>query len=158
MDGPSRREYGILLVFGEVPCYDGCVFSHDPDQLCLRHPDQKDRKQGRADSRDHSVSRAARVIEGAGDHGDIDPSCRERGDRASCRSFLLYPADDRLSCGCLQKEKVSKKLTIDMMNFENEHFKVIERDTSSKNGTARWKCICKHCGNVFTIEGKHLRA
>ena len=63
-----------------------------------------------------------------------------------------------LSCGCLQKEKASKKLTIDMINFENEHFKVIERDTSSKNRTARWKCICKHCGNVFTIEGKHLRA
>ena len=61
------------------------------------------------------------------------------------------------SCGCLQKEKTSKKLTIDMMNFENEHFKVIERDTSSKNGVARWKCICKHCGNIFTIEGKHLR-
>lgn len=62
------------------------------------------------------------------------------------------------SCGCLQKEKASKKLSIDMMNFENEHFKVIERDTSSKNGVARWKCICKHCGNIFTIEGKHLRA
>lgn len=61
------------------------------------------------------------------------------------------------SCGCLQKEKASKN-AIDMINFENEHFKVIERDGSSNSKVARWKCICKHCGNIFTIEGKHLRA
>ena len=48
------------------------------------------------------------------------------------------------SCGCLQKEKASKN-TIDMIGYEDDNFKVLERDGSSKGGIARWKCICKHC-------------
>ena len=48
---------------------------------------------------------------------------------------------------------------INMIGYENDNFKVLERDGSSNiSQAARWKCICKHCGNIFTIEGKHLRA
>ena len=60
------------------------------------------------------------------------------------------------SCGCLQKEKASKN-TIDMTGYEDDNFKVLERDGSSKNGIARWKCICKHCGNIFSIKGANIR-
>lgn len=61
------------------------------------------------------------------------------------------------SCGCLQKEKASKN-TIDMTNYEDDNFKVLERDGSSSNGVARWKCICKHCGNIFSTEGANIRS
>lgn len=62
------------------------------------------------------------------------------------------------SCGCYQKENASKNV-IDMINYEDDNFKVLERDgSSSSNQAAKWKCLCKHCGNIFTTEGKHLRA
>lgn len=60
------------------------------------------------------------------------------------------------SCGCLQKEKASKN-TIDMIGYEDDNFKVLERDGSSNGGVARWKCICKHCGNIFSTEGANIR-
>lgn len=60
------------------------------------------------------------------------------------------------SCGCLQKEKASKN-TIDMIGYEDDNFKVLERDGSSKGGIAKWKCICKHCGNIFSTVGSHIR-
>ena len=44
-----------------------------------------------------------------------------------------------------------------MSGYEDDNFKVIERDGSSKGGVARWKCICKHCGNIFTTEGANIR-
>ena len=44
----------------------------------------------------------------------------------------------------------------EQLSFDN--FKVIERDGSSKGGVARWKCICKHCGNIFTTEGANIRS
>ena len=61
------------------------------------------------------------------------------------------------SCGCLQKEKASKN-TIDMTGYEDDNFKVLERDGSSNSGTAKWKCICKHCGNIFSTKGINIRA
>lgn len=60
------------------------------------------------------------------------------------------------SCGCLQKEKASKN-TIDMIGYEDDNFKVLERDGSSKGGIAKWKCICKHCGNIFSTVGSNIR-
>lgn len=61
------------------------------------------------------------------------------------------------SCGCLNKDINSKKNTINMLNFENEGIKVLERDGSTSNGIAKWKCLCKNCGRIFTTEGSHLR-
>ena len=60
------------------------------------------------------------------------------------------------SCGCLQKEKASKN-TIDMIDYEDNNFKVLERDGSTNSGVARWKCICKHCGNIFSTKGTNIR-
>ena len=60
------------------------------------------------------------------------------------------------SCGCLQKEKASKNV-VDMTGYEDDNFKVLERDGSSPQGIARWKCICKHCGNIFITKGSNIR-
>ena len=60
------------------------------------------------------------------------------------------------SCGCLQKEKASKNV-VDMTGYEDDNFKILERDGSSSTGIARWKCICKHCGNIFTTKGSNIR-
>lgn len=61
------------------------------------------------------------------------------------------------SCGCLQKEKASKNV-IDMTGYEDDNFKVLEREESSQNGVAYWKCICKHCGNIFSTKGSNIRS
>ena len=61
------------------------------------------------------------------------------------------------SCGCLQKEKASNNVK-DMTGYEDENFIVLERDGSSKQGTAYWKCLCKHCGNIFTTKGSNIRS
>lgn len=60
------------------------------------------------------------------------------------------------SCGCLVKEKSSKN-AINMIGFENEYLKVLDRDGSTDNGNALWKCMCKRCGNIFTAQGTHIR-
>ena len=60
------------------------------------------------------------------------------------------------SCGCLQKEKASKN-TIDMIGYEDNNFKIFERDGSSRDGIAKWKCICKHCGNIFSTVVSNIR-
>jgi hypothetical protein len=44
-----------------------------------------------------------------------------------------------------------------MINYEDDNFKVLERDGSSKGGIAKWKCICQHCGNIFSTEGANIR-
>ena len=61
------------------------------------------------------------------------------------------------SCGCLQKEKASNN-TIDMSNYEDENLKIIARAGSDEQGTALWKCMCKHCGNYFITRGSSIRA
>ena len=60
------------------------------------------------------------------------------------------------SCGCLQKEKASQN-TIDMSDYEDENIIVLKRDGSSETQIAKWKCLCKHCGNIFTTQGSHIR-
>ena len=61
------------------------------------------------------------------------------------------------SCGCLQKEKAANNV-IDMTNYEDDNFKILERDGSSNQGIAHWKCLCKHCGNIFTTKGSNIRS
>ena len=61
------------------------------------------------------------------------------------------------SCGCLQKEKASQNV-IDMTGYEDDNLKVLEREGSSPQGIAHWKCICKHCGNIFITKGSSIRS
>ena len=60
------------------------------------------------------------------------------------------------SCGCLQKEKASKN-TINMLNYEDENIKVLEYAGSDNQQIAKWRCLCKHCGNLFTTRGSTIR-
>lgn len=61
------------------------------------------------------------------------------------------------SCGCLQKERASQN-TINMIGYEDDNFKILERDGSSNQGIAKWKCLCKHCGNIFSTKGSNIRS
>ena len=61
------------------------------------------------------------------------------------------------SCGCLVKEKAANN-AINMIGYEDDNFKVLERDGSSPQGIAHWKCLCKHCGNIFTTKGSNIRS
>jgi hypothetical protein len=61
------------------------------------------------------------------------------------------------SCGCLLKEKASKK-TYDMIGFENEGIKILERAGSDNQQTALWKCLCKNCNTIFITRGSSIRA
>ena len=61
------------------------------------------------------------------------------------------------SCGCLQKEKAAKNV-VDMSNYEDDNIKVLERAGSDEQGTALWKCLCKHCNNIFITRGASIRA
>ena len=61
------------------------------------------------------------------------------------------------SCGCLQKEKASAN-TINMLPYENEHIKVLERAGSDDQQVAMWKCLCKYCGKIFITKGSSIRA
>ena len=58
------------------------------------------------------------------------------------------------SCGCKRKET---KNVIDMIGFENEGIKVLERAGSDNSQRALWKCLCKYCGNIFITRGSHIR-
>ena len=61
------------------------------------------------------------------------------------------------SCGCLLKKVNSENNTINMLNFENEYIKVLERKGSNKEGIALWECLCKNCGNKFITRGSYIR-
>ncbi len=60
-----------------------------------------------------------------------------------------------LSCGCYQKEKVSSLNLIDMTGYEDDNFIVLERKDNS--WPVYWKCICKHCGRIFSLKGTNIR-
>lgn len=60
------------------------------------------------------------------------------------------------SCGCLQKEQASKN-TKDMLEYEDENIKVLEYAGVDNQQTAKWKCLCKHCGNIFITRGSTIR-
>lgn len=59
------------------------------------------------------------------------------------------------SCGCLKTET---KNVLDMNNYEDNNLKVITRAGSDEQQVALWKCLCKHCGNIFITRGSSIRA
>ena len=57
------------------------------------------------------------------------------------------------SCGC--KRYLSKNV-VDMTGYEDDNIKVIDRD-GNVGEIAAWKCVCKHCGRIFTTKGSNIR-
>ena len=62
------------------------------------------------------------------------------------------------SCGCRQKEIAGKRNTFSMLSYEDENLKVLEQTISDNQGIAQWKCLCKHCNNIFVTRGSSIRA
>ena len=60
------------------------------------------------------------------------------------------------SCGCLQKQKASNN-TYNMIGYENDGIKVLERAGSDNQQVALWKCQCKYCKNIFITRGSTIR-
>lgn len=58
------------------------------------------------------------------------------------------------SCGC---KKLETKNVKNMIGFENEGIRVLERAGSDNQQIALWKCLCKYCGNIFIARGSHIR-
>lgn len=46
---------------------------------------------------------------------------------------------------------------IDLTNQDFGYWHVIERAQNSKDGRARWKCLCTACGKIKNVDGSHLR-
>jgi hypothetical protein len=78
-----------------------------------------------------------------GNEVDVDTRCLNNGHTKSC--------------GCLQKQAAAKNV-IDMLSYEDENLKVINRAGSDEQGVALWQCLCKHCGNIFITRGSSIRA
>lgn len=59
------------------------------------------------------------------------------------------------SCGCLVRET---KNVVDMIGYEGENLKVLQRAGTDLQGVALWECQCKICGNIFITRGSSIRA
>lgn len=60
------------------------------------------------------------------------------------------------SCGCLQKEIMSKQNFIDLTGQRFGYLTVLERDLLKKGNQVYWICKCD-CGNIVSIQGGSLR-
>lgn len=60
------------------------------------------------------------------------------------------------SCGCLQKEKVSKLNEINLIGQKFTKLTVIKKDEISiTKGEVSWECLCD-CGNIIHVTTNHL--
>lgn len=62
---------------------------------------------------------------------------------------------DTQSCGCLQKERVSKATFIDLTSRQFERLFVVQYIGKNKHRGSRWLCKCE-CGNEKVINGQAL--
>lgn len=60
------------------------------------------------------------------------------------------------SCGCLQKEIVSKQKLVDLTGQKFGYLTVLKRDNSKINREIYWICQCD-CGNIISVRGSHLK-
>lgn len=47
---------------------------------------------------------------------------------------------------------------IDLTDQDFGYWHVIKRAKNTKDGAAKWHCVCRACGKEKDVEGKHLRA
>ena len=60
------------------------------------------------------------------------------------------------SCGCLRREKVSKRCTKVLTGKRFGKLTVIKENGRSNNGKILWECVCD-CGNIVTVIGGNLK-
>lgn len=60
-----------------------------------------------------------------------------------------------LSCGCLNKEIVSKNKTVNLIGKRFGKL-VVQNYAGSQNGRAKWHCICD-CGNELDVYSSYLK-
>lgn len=64
---------------------------------------------------------------------------------------------DTKSCGCLNKEAVSRANKKDIANKRFGKLVVIQEDGKDSRGNIKWECKCD-CGNIVTVSGALLRS
>lgn len=55
------------------------------------------------------------------------------------------------SCGCIKDEKFN------LLDYEFDTYKVIEKSVDKDNNHLKWKCICLNCGNIIETTGTKIR-
>lgn len=81
--------------------------------------------------------------------------------QCECGNIKKYKSNDLKSgkvigCGCVRNQVAGGRYLINEIGNTYGFLTVLERDGSTKAGTAKWKCRCK-CGNVVSVTGSHLR-
>ena len=77
------------------------------------------------------------------------------GNITSVQSTHLKHGDTQ-SCGCLNRERVSKAKLIDLTGQKFNRLTVLKRDFSKTGHSVYWICQCD-CGNVVSVQGNHLK-
>ena len=62
-----------------------------------------------------------------------------------------------LSCGCLHREIISEKLTIDLTGQKFGKLTVIKRISEIGDGHIKWLCKCE-CGSIIEAQGSNLKS
>lgn len=88
-------------------------------------------------------------------NGDVVWECKcDCGNTAYTTTYLLKTSTR--SCGCLQKEIVSKKTKVDLQGEKFGKLTVIkETDKRKYNGRIVWKCKCD-CGAIVEVASQNL--
>ncbi len=85
--------------------------------------------------------------------------------KCDCDTFTIVSSESLrnglvVSCGCYNKEVVSKEKLIDLTGMVFGRLKVIKRDFNfvpKTSGIAKWVCECE-CGEIKSILGESLRS
>lgn len=135
---------------GKISC--GCAYQDSGDRVL-------EDLTGQTFGRWTVISRAPNRVSPSGKTRSIMWNCR-------CTCGTEKPVAARalklgmsLSCGCLQKEHLSKSSTIDLTGQRFAHVVVLYRNGSFRTGNsvkAVWHCRCD-CGHEFDVAGEYLR-
>jgi hypothetical protein len=81
--------------------------------------------------------------------------------KCDCGNIVSIPyssltAGHSLSCGCLQKELISKRSVKDITGQKFGKLLVLEREGTTNDRKAKWRCKCD-CGTICIVSGKQMR-
>ena len=95
------------------------------------------------------IKRAANMIDPSKPSGRTAWECQcECGSQKNIHSSSLITGNT-MSCGCYQKEQISKSKTLNIMGQKFGKLTVLDRDVSKKN-KVWWQCVCD-CGKKISV-------